>query len=89
MLGTQDIMIALVVGLIFFGGKKLPELARGLGESLKEFKKATTHPDEPPTPGPPASVAAAPVRSCPTCLTALQPDWAHCPKCGRGTPSVD
>lgn len=39
-LGTVEIVIIAVVLIIFFGGKKLPELARGLGESGKELKKA-------------------------------------------------
>lgn len=37
--GTEIIIIALVL-LFLFGGKKLPELARGLAESIKEFHKA-------------------------------------------------
>ena len=37
--GTEIIVIAIVL-LVLFGGKKLPELARGLGESIKEFRKA-------------------------------------------------
>jgi len=82
MIGSQDILIALALGLIFFGGKKLPELARGLGESLKEFKKATATPDVPPAspPAPPASTAGP--HPCPKCQTALQAEWAHCPRCG-------
>ncbi|MBT3635277.1 MAG: twin-arginine translocase TatA/TatE family subunit [Candidatus Marinimicrobia bacterium] len=40
-LGPWEVVIILVVVLIIFGGKKLPELARGLGQGLKEFKKAT------------------------------------------------
>lgn len=39
-IGTTEIIIIAVVLLIMFGGKKLPELARGLGESGKELKKA-------------------------------------------------
>lgn len=39
-LGTTEIIIIAVVLLILFGGKKLPELARGLGQSGKELKKA-------------------------------------------------
>lgn len=38
--GTTEIIIIAVVLLILFGGKKLPELARGLGEAVKEFKKS-------------------------------------------------
>lgn len=34
-------MVILVVILLLFGAKKLPELARGLGQGIKEFKKAT------------------------------------------------
>lgn len=39
-IGSMEIIIIAVVLLILFGGKKLPELARGLGESIKEFRKA-------------------------------------------------
>ncbi len=40
-LGTPEIMIILFIVLLLFGAKKLPELARGLGKSVSEFKKAT------------------------------------------------
>jgi sec-independent protein translocase protein TatA len=88
-IGSQDIMIALALGMIFFGAKKLPELARGLGESLKEFKKATTQPDEPPgAPAQPLTIpaSAGPTRRCASCQAALHGDWAHCPKCGAAAP---
>ncbi len=39
--GATEIIIILVIILILFGGKKLPELARGLGKGIKEFKKAS------------------------------------------------
>ena len=39
-IGSTEILIIAVIVLILFGGKKLPEMARGLGESLKEFKNA-------------------------------------------------
>ena len=39
--GGGEMILILVVILIFFGAKKLPELARGLGQGIKEFKKAT------------------------------------------------
>lgn len=39
-IGSGEILIVVLVLLFLFGGKKLPELARGLGESGKELKKA-------------------------------------------------
>ena len=40
-LGAGEIALIILVIILLFGGKKLPELARGLGLGLKEFKKAT------------------------------------------------
>jgi sec-independent protein translocase protein TatA len=40
-LGGWEIVLILAVVLLLFGSKKLPELARGLGQGIKEFKKAT------------------------------------------------
>jgi sec-independent protein translocase protein TatA len=40
MLGTQDIIVILIVALILFGPNKLPEMARSLGKAAGEFKKA-------------------------------------------------
>lgn len=39
-LGAGEVVIILVLALIFIGPKKLPELARSLGKSLREFQKA-------------------------------------------------
>lgn len=39
-LGGQEIILILVVVLVLFGGKKIPELMRGLGKGISEFKKA-------------------------------------------------
>ena len=41
MLGGWEIVLILAVVLILFGAKKIPELAKGLGSGIKEFKKAT------------------------------------------------
>ena len=39
-IGTTEIIVIAVILLVLFGGKKLPELAKGLGQSGKELKKA-------------------------------------------------
>jgi TatA/E family protein of Tat protein translocase len=39
-LGAPELMMILFIFLLLFGANKLPELARGLGKSMKEFKKA-------------------------------------------------
>ena len=39
-LGAMEITIIFIIVLLLFGGKKLPELAKGLGKGIKEFKKA-------------------------------------------------
>lgn len=40
MIGSGEILVILVVVLILFGGKKLPEFAQSLGKGIREFKKA-------------------------------------------------
>jgi len=40
-LGIWEIVLILLVLLLLFGAKRLPDLAKGLGKSLREFKKAT------------------------------------------------
>lgn len=42
---TEWLVIALIV-ILLFGGKKIPELFKGLGEALKEFKKASKDTDK-------------------------------------------
>ncbi len=45
-LGGPELMIILVIILLLFGGAKLPALAKGLGQSVKEFKKASKDDDD-------------------------------------------
>jgi sec-independent protein translocase protein TatA len=39
-IGTTEIIVILVIVLLLFGGKKIPELMKGLGSGMKEFKDA-------------------------------------------------
>ncbi|BAD41442.1 twin-arginine translocase TatA/TatE family subunit [Symbiobacterium thermophilum] len=45
-LGTMEILLIVLVILLLFGGAKLPQLARGLGDSIKEFRKAVKQDDD-------------------------------------------
>jgi sec-independent protein translocase protein TatA len=88
-LGSQELMVILVIAMLLFGAQKLPELARGLGKSVKEFQKATSGRDEPP--GEPKAPSPAPpmaTRVCASCQTALQTEWSHCPRCGAAVAAM-
>ncbi len=58
MLSEWHIILALIIVFLLFGGKKLPELARGLGEAIREFTKSkrdiTTNDTGQPVSPPPA-----------------------------------
>ncbi|MFA6946405.1 MAG: twin-arginine translocase TatA/TatE family subunit [Pedobacter sp.] len=49
-LGGPEIILILVVVLLMFGGKKIPEMMRGLGKGMKEFKDAKDGLNEDPEP---------------------------------------
>lgn len=46
MLGTQELIIILVIVLVLFGGKKMTGLGKALGTSLREFKEEVNRPDD-------------------------------------------
>ena len=63
-----ELLVILGIVLVVFGGKKLPELAKGLGKSVSEFKKAKDEFDKevaktPETPASPAATTIAPPQS--------------------------
>ncbi len=39
-LGVQELLIILVIVLLIFGGRKIPEIARGLGDGIRNFKES-------------------------------------------------
>ncbi len=45
-IGITELIIILVIILVIFGAKKLPEIGSGVGQAIKNFKKATNEPDE-------------------------------------------
>lgn len=44
--GGMELLVILLIVLVLFGGAKLPSLAKGLGQSIREFKKASKDDDE-------------------------------------------
>jgi sec-independent protein translocase protein TatA len=46
-LGATEIILILLVVVLLFGGRKIPELFKGIGQGMKEFKKASRADDEP------------------------------------------
>lgn len=72
-IGFQEMLIILIVVLIFFGPKRLPDLAKSIGKGIAEFRKASEEvrrgideatreepPEEPPSPDPGAAKPQAP-----------------------------
>ena len=55
-LGTQELIIILGIALFIFGAKKLPEIGKGLGKSIREFKTSVSGEDEKETPNPPKEI---------------------------------
>jgi sec-independent protein translocase protein TatA len=45
--GFTEILLCLLVVVLLFGGKKIPELMKGIGQGMKEFKKASSLDDDP------------------------------------------
>jgi sec-independent protein translocase protein TatA len=42
----QELIIILVIVLVLFGASRLPEIGKGIGQAIRNFKKATTEPEE-------------------------------------------
>jgi len=84
-MGSQELLLILVIVLVLFGGSKLPDLAKSLGKSMKEFKKGIgVEPEAEQTPStqPAAPPLPAPAQACGYCKNPLEAAWAHCPRCG-------
>lgn len=45
-IGMQELLVILVIVVVIFGAKKLPEIGGGLGKAIRNFKRASSEPDE-------------------------------------------
>jgi len=85
-LGGGELIIVLGAVLILFGAKKIPEFAKGLGQGMKEFKKASRevtdelenamHSDPLPPPAPPKKISA-PLNTEPVSAEIHSPEAEH------------
>jgi len=45
-LGTGELILILLIVVVLFGGSKLPQIGKGIGEAIRNFKKASSEPNE-------------------------------------------
>ena len=45
-LGMPELIIILIIVIVLFGATRLPEIGKGIGQAIRNFKKATSEPDE-------------------------------------------
>ena len=45
-IGTQELLVILLVVLVIFGARKLPEIGAGMGRAIRNFRQAASEPDE-------------------------------------------
>ncbi len=80
------LLIILVIALLLFGPKRLPELGESIGKAIKGFKKAHDDPESVLTnkgevPG--GTGTAAQITNCPQCHKDFSGEFAFCPHCGQ------
>ena len=77
--GPMEIIVVLIIALIVFGPKKLPELGKSLGKGINEFKGSITASHDAPPAEPAAVAAPAPVAAAAPAPTpvAAKPVTAH------------
>ena len=87
-LGVPELLIILLLLLVFFGAKKIPEMAQGLGKGIREFKKAAREMENEDQP----AVAAPSVRTmnavCVYCKSEIPKDSKFCPSCGKSLEAI-
>jgi sec-independent protein translocase protein TatA len=77
-LGLPELLVILVIVIIIFGANRLPELGKGIGSAIKNFKNATTDPDEVTS-----TTSSAAFGTCASCGTVNPGDSRFCRKCGN------
>lgn len=76
------LLVILVIALLLFGPRRLPELGDAIGKAIKSFKKAHDDPPSGEVSSPPPSTATPNPLACPQCHKELGGDFVFCPHCG-------
>lgn len=95
--GTPELLLVMVAILVLFGGQRLPELAKGLGRSLREFKKASAGVEQEikraietaPAPAQRKAALPPPVQSAPAVDIASHPNTVPTPPFDTPPPPLE
>ena len=85
-LSPAKILIVVLIFVIFFGAKKIPEMAQGLGKGMREFRKAAreiTGPGDEETSSSDSAAGESVTTPCFYCSTPVERNAKFCPSCGR------
>jgi sec-independent protein translocase protein TatA len=85
-LSPAKILIVVLLFVIFFGAKKIPEMAQGLGKGMREFRKATreiTGPGDEETSSSDSAAKESVTTPCFYCSTPVARNAKFCPSCGQ------
>ncbi|MGO9379864.1 MAG: twin-arginine translocase TatA/TatE family subunit [Dissulfurispiraceae bacterium] len=63
MLSTQDLLVVLAIVAVLFGGRKLPEIGKGIGEAIRNFKKGVAEQEHIDVTPPAEEAAKTPVKT--------------------------
>jgi len=81
-LGAPELILILLVIIVFFGAKKIPDIAQGIGKGIREFRKASRDIQEEADQEQPNTLIAENLK-CPHCSSPIVKDAKFCPSCGR------
>ncbi|MGA9405859.1 MAG: twin-arginine translocase TatA/TatE family subunit [Bacteroidota bacterium] len=81
-LGAPELILILLVIVVFFGAKKIPEIAQGFGKGIREFRKASRDIQE-DIAVEESKALPAQKSNCPFCSAPIIEDAKFCPTCGK------